>query len=101
MELVTIQKGKRKLIKIKEGYVYLLPSRVPHSPQRPEAGSFGLVVEREREDWEMDGLRWYKNFETCDEVLYERWFPCHDLGQDLVPVVKEYKNSDEFRTRDT
>ena len=37
--------------------VFLLPSRVPHSPQR-EANTFGLVVERVRAQHELDGLRW-------------------------------------------
>ena len=48
MELPTIQNGERKLVKIKQGQVFCLPSRIPHSPQRPEDGSLGLVVERER-----------------------------------------------------
>ena len=29
-------------------------------------GSFGLVVERRREEKEMDGLIYYEDFETCD-----------------------------------
>jgi hypothetical protein len=48
MELPTVQRGKRKLVEIKEGQVFLLKSNIPHSPQRPEAGSLGLVVERSR-----------------------------------------------------
>lgn len=48
MELPTVQRGKRKLVQIKEGQVFLLKSNIPHSPQRPEAGSLGLVVERSR-----------------------------------------------------
>lgn len=46
MELPTIQQGKRVLVKIKEGEVFLLPPKIPHSPQRPEQGSLGLVLER-------------------------------------------------------
>ena len=57
MELPTLQHGERKLVRIREGDVFLLPSRIPHSPQRTEAGSFGLVVERSRRDDELDGLR--------------------------------------------
>ena len=37
MELPTIQGGKRKLVTIKEGEIFCLPSRVAHSPQRPVA----------------------------------------------------------------
>lgn len=45
MELPTIQQGKRKLVKINQGHVFLLPSRIPHSPQR-QKDTFGLVCER-------------------------------------------------------
>eukprot|EP00038_Savillea_parva_P031145 m.83215 g.83215 ORF g.83215 m.83215 type:complete len:325 (-) comp9523_c0_seq1:94-1068(-) len=98
MELPTIQQGKRKLVKIRQGDVFLLPSRIPHSPQRPEEGSFGLVIERTRDDSEQDGLRWYTDFNTCDTVLWERYFHCGDLGRDLVPVVKAFKASPEAET---
>ena len=105
MELPTIQCGKRKLVKINEGQVFLLPSRIPHSPQR-QAGTFGLVVERKRDKDEVDGLRWYTNFEQPDTstdgakpkgVLWDRFFYCGDLEKDLVPVVKAYKGSLECK----
>jgi len=96
IELPTIQQGKRKLVRIREGQVFCLPSRVPHSPQRPETGALGLVVERRRDEaTEKDGLRWYTDFEKCEEVLYERYFYCNDLGRDLVPVVQAFKSSEE------
>jgi len=98
MSLPTVQQGKRKVVDIREGQVFLLPSRIPHSPQRPEAGALGLVVERRREESEVDGLRWYCDFEKCSEVLYERYFHCADLGRDLVPVVKAFKASEECAT---
>ena len=50
LDLPTIQQGKLVVVRIPEGSVYKLPSRVPHSPQRPHEGSFGLVIERERYD---------------------------------------------------
>ena len=105
MELPTIQCGKRKLVKINEGQVFLLPSRIPHSPQR-QAETFGLVVERKRDKDEVDGLRWYTNFEQPDTstdgdkpkgVLWDRFFYCGDLEKDLVPVVKAYKSSPECK----
>lgn len=36
--------------------IFLLPARVPHSPQR-FANTMGLVVERRRLESELDGLR--------------------------------------------
>lgn len=103
MELPTIQQGRRKLVKINQGQVFLLPSRIPHSPQR-QADTFGLVVERKRDQDEVDGLRWYTSFEQPDTstdgstpkgVLWDRFFYCGDLEKDLVPVVKAYKSSAE------
>lgn len=99
IELPTIQRGKRKLVHIREGEVFLLPSRIPHSPNRPENGSLGLVIERERVEGEMDAMRWYTDFNACDEVLWERYFPCRDLGKDLVPVVQAFKASPEAQTK--
>lgn len=98
MELPTIQRGERKLVKIGEGQVFLLKSRIPHSPQRPEAGSLGLVIERSRSPDEFDGLRFYTDFGKCDQILWEKYFYCDDLGKDLVPVVQAYMASDESKT---
>lgn len=39
--------------------VFLLPPRIPHSPQR-QAGTVGLVIERARKEKEMDCLRYMK-----------------------------------------
>ena len=91
MELPIIERGKRKIVHIKEGEVFLLPSRIPHSPQRPEEGSVGLVIERARNiPHEYDCMRWYKDFATCEEIEFEKFFHCTDLGRDLVPVAQEY-----------
>lgn len=91
IELPTVQNGKRKLVKINQGQIFCLPSRIPHSPQRPMEGSFGLVIERRREPGEMDGLVFYEDFETCDKVRWEQFFKCEDLGKDLPPVIGAYK----------
>eukprot|EP00928_Gymnodinium_smaydae_P060442 TRINITY_DN4409_c0_g1_i1.p1 TRINITY_DN4409_c0_g1~~TRINITY_DN4409_c0_g1_i1.p1 ORF type:complete len:351 (+),score=70.62 TRINITY_DN4409_c0_g1_i1:62-1054(+) len=100
MELPTVQAGRRVNVVIREGDVYLLPSRIPHSPQRPHEGSLGLVIERQRYEHEPpDGLRYYVDFATCDKVLWEKYFHCYDLGKDLVPVVQAFNASEEKRTR--
>jgi 3-hydroxyanthranilate 3,4-dioxygenase len=59
MVLKTIEDGKHRDIPISEGSVFLLPPHVPHSPQRPEPGSIGLVVERPRPAGVVDGFEWY------------------------------------------
>ena len=100
MALPTVQAGVRENVVIREGDVYLLPSRIPHSPQRPVPNSVGLVVERQRyEDEPPDGLRFYVDFNTCEDVLWERYFQCYDLGRDLAPVVAAYNASAEKVSR--
>ena len=100
MELPTVQAGRRELVTIREGDVYLLPSRIPHSPQRPEVGSIGLVIERQRYEHEPpDGIRFYTDFATCEHVLWERYFHCYDLGKDLAPIIAAFNASEEKVTR--
>ena len=56
------EKNKPKDVHIKQGEIFVLPGRIPHSPQRPQKGSIGLVIERKRGDHEIDGLRWFLSF---------------------------------------
>eukprot|EP00339_Tiarina_fusa_P014637 CAMPEP_0117039228 /NCGR_PEP_ID=MMETSP0472-20121206/27553_1 /TAXON_ID=693140 ORGANISM="Tiarina fusus, Strain LIS" /NCGR_SAMPLE_ID=MMETSP0472 /ASSEMBLY_ACC=CAM_ASM_000603 /LENGTH=218 /DNA_ID=CAMNT_0004749677 /DNA_START=192 /DNA_END=845 /DNA_ORIENTATION=+ len=91
-----MEHGKPKDIPIKEGEIFILPSYVPHSPQRPP-GTIGLVIERERLANEMDGLRFYTN-ESNEEVLFEEWFHCTDLGIQLKPVIEKFFGSEAYKT---
>lgn len=65
-----IDEGKPRDIHIKEGDIFLLPTRTPHSPQRGP-NTVGLVIERERAKTELDGFLWY--CENCGEKLYEEY----------------------------
>jgi 3-hydroxyanthranilate 3,4-dioxygenase len=89
-----IENGKHKDVVIKEGEFFLLPARVPHSPQRT-ADSVGLVIERKRLTNETDGVKWF--VPGTIETLYEKWFYCSDLGVQLIPLIKEYFASDEYK----
>ncbi|KAI1894436.1 hypothetical protein AGOR_G00115800 [Albula goreensis] len=95
MCLKVIENGKHKDVHIREGEMFLLPARIPHSPQR-QANTVGLVVERRRLPSETDCLRYY--VEKSTEVLFERWFYCENLGTQLVPVIQEFLNSEQYRT---
>ena len=68
-----------------QGQVYLLPSRIPHSPQRPETGSLGLVIERTRYEDEMDGLRWYTVRDLCRCHLA----PCSSNTMGVLPSTQQ------------
>jgi 3-hydroxyanthranilate 3,4-dioxygenase len=60
--------GKRELMTLKQGEMFLLPANIPHSPRRT-VGSWTLVIERKRRPDEVD--RWVWFCEKCDNKLYE------------------------------
>src|SRR5688500_6147265 len=63
-----IENGKPRDIPIREGDIFLLPPRTPHSPQRgPD--TVGVVIERYRREGEKDGFMWF--CESCGNKLHE------------------------------
>ena len=82
-------------IPIREGDIYLLPPKVPHSPQRP-ANTVGLVIERKREKGEKDGFQWY--CEKCGNKLYDEYFKLENIVTQLPPVMERFFASEENRT---
>ncbi|XP_062253512.1 3-hydroxyanthranilate 3,4-dioxygenase-like [Platichthys flesus] len=95
MCLKVIENGKHKDVHIREGEMFLLPARIPHSPQR-QANTVGLVVERRRLLTEIDCLRYH--VENTTDILFEKWFYCQNLGTQLVPIIKELFSSEQCRT---
>lgn len=94
--LVKIQEdGKSIDVPIKEGEIFLLPARIPHSPIRP-ANTVGLVIECKRRPEDKDGLQWY--CDNCNTKLHEDYFPLKDIELDFFPRFKEYYNSEDKRT---
>ena len=59
MMLKVVDDGNHYDVTIREGDVFLLPPHVRHSPQRPQEGSIGLVVEPARHAGQVDGFEWY------------------------------------------
>lgn len=95
MLLRTIQDGKRVDIPIRAGEIFLLPPRVPHSPQR-FANTVGLVVERQRRPEELDGFMWY--CPNCDHKLHEEFLHVADIVKDLPPVFERFYADVDART---
>jgi 3-hydroxyanthranilate 3,4-dioxygenase len=91
MILRVLENGKPKDLKIREGDIFLLPPRLPHSPQRP-AGTIGLVLERKRLPQELDGLVWI--CEECGEKLYEEYFHLTNLVTQLQVVFDRFYAND-------
>lgn len=99
MCLKVVERGKHKDVPIKEGEIFLLPGSIAHSPQR-QAETVGLVLERERAEDELDGLRYFveDNGTPTLDSLYEEWFHCEDLGVQLGPVIKRFFASEQYKT---
>lgn len=90
-----VEDGKPKDVHIREGEIFLLPPRVPHSPQRP-ANTVGLVVERKRETEELDGFLWF--CEKCGEKLYEEFVVLTNIVTQLPPIFDRFYNTPEHCT---
>jgi 3-hydroxyanthranilate 3,4-dioxygenase len=87
--------GKIVDIPIKQGEMFLLPGKTPHSPQRG-ANTVGLVIEKVRENQEIDGFIWY--CENCHEKLYEEHFELTDIVSQLPPLMERFYSDIDKRT---
>jgi 3-hydroxyanthranilate 3,4-dioxygenase len=94
--LVKIQENGQSVdVEIKEGEMFLLPAKVPHSPIRP-AGSVGLVIELKRTEHLQDGLMWF--CEKCNNKLHESYFKLDNIEKDFLPRFTEFYSSEDLRT---
>lgn len=92
MLLKVLEDGKFKEVPIKEGEIFLLPPKIPHSPQR-FADTIGLVIERKRLAHENDKLMWF--CETCHELVYEAVFHLDNLEKDFLPQIDTFLSNPE------
>ena len=84
--LKVIEDGKPRDIPIRQGEMFLLPARVPHSPQRP-ANTVGLVVEQPQGvRRRTHHLRWY--CQKCGDVVHDVEFQPVDLGKQIKPILE-------------
>lgn len=95
MVLKIMENGEPRDIPINEGEIFLLPPKIPHSPQRFE-NTVGLVVERKRLEHEQDGLIWY--CEKCNTKLYEEYFHLENIETQFPPVFERFYASEKART---
>ena len=95
MTLRIMESNKPRDININEGEIFLLSAKIPHSPQRFK-NTIGLVVERKRNKRELDGFQWY--CDSCNTLLYEKFFPLTNIEKDLPPVFDTFWENIESRT---
>jgi 3-hydroxyanthranilate 3,4-dioxygenase len=95
MVLKVVDNGELYDVPIREGEVFLLPARVPHSPQRPQDGSIGLVVEAARPN-ALDGFEWYC-FE-CRALVHRIEVKVTHVVKDLPPLYDAFDADEIART---
>ncbi|MBL7882657.1 MAG: 3-hydroxyanthranilate 3,4-dioxygenase [Bacteroidia bacterium] len=93
--VVIQEEGKAVPVQIKEGEIFLLPPKVPHSPGRG-ANTIGLVMERKRRVDEQDGLLWF--CEKCNNKLYERYFPLKNIMTQFQETFEYFYGNEDLRT---
>jgi 3-hydroxyanthranilate 3,4-dioxygenase len=96
MHVKTMVDGKPRDVPINEGQMWVLPGDVPHSPQRPEPGSIGLVIERVRKEGELEKFQWYCM--DCHHLVHEVELQVSDIVADLPPVFNAFYADQSART---
>lgn len=93
--LRVLEDGQPRDVPIRQGELFLLPARVPHSPQRP-AGTVGLVVEQPQAHQEDHHLRWY--CPQCRAVLHDVAFRPVDIGKQIKQALTAFHGDQALRT---
>ena len=80
------QDGKPKDIIIREGEMFLLPAKIPHSPMRGP-NTVGLVIELVRKGRDLeDGLMWF--CDSCNHSLKTYKFKLDNIEKDFISRFK-------------
>ncbi|WP_232698295.1 3-hydroxyanthranilate 3,4-dioxygenase [Brevibacillus daliensis] len=89
------KEGKREVITVKEGEIFLLPPNVPHSPHRvPD--TIGIVIERNRAEGELEHFIWV--CDECDKVMHRKTVQLTNIEVQVKEAIEEFNGSEEFRT---
>jgi 3-hydroxyanthranilate 3,4-dioxygenase len=96
MVLKVAEGGRIHDLPIREGEVFLLPSHVRHSPQRPVPGSVGLVVENARQPTDRDGFEWFCF--GCGALVHRVEIAVADIVKDLPPLFAAFYADEAVRT---
>ncbi len=90
--------GGPERVDIAEGQMWMLPRNVPHSPQRPDAGSIGIVIERIREPGRTEQFLWFCR--ECHDELYRVDIDVSDIVVDLPPAFERFYGDPDARRCD-
>lgn len=94
--LLLWDRGRYERVDLKEGDVFLMPPHVLHSPQRPQADSRCLVVERQRPGM-ADALQW--SCAHCGTLIKRYEMQLENIVTDLPPVYQQFYVTSEDERR--
>lgn len=97
IKLQIIENNQVRTFDIKEGDIFLLPPKVPHSPQRG-ANTIGLVIERQRAKNELDGCIWYCDNKECNNELHRTDFLLGNIVEQLPKLMQTFYDDESLRT---
>jgi 3-hydroxyanthranilate 3,4-dioxygenase len=83
-------------VPIRQGNIFLLPPHMRHSPQRPQEGSVGLVIEPKRYNNDLDAFEWYC-FE-CGTRVHRVEVKLQSIVKDLPPLYEAFYADEKART---
>jgi 3-hydroxyanthranilate 3,4-dioxygenase len=95
--LLLWDRGKYERVDLREGDIFLLPPHTLHSPQRPEAGSLCLVLERKRPTGERDAFQWC--CARCGTLVQRHEVLLQSIVDDLPPLYEKFYASNEQARR--
>ncbi|WP_303969036.1 3-hydroxyanthranilate 3,4-dioxygenase [Sporosarcina ureae] len=96
VEVINFE-GKREVVEVKEGEVFMLPAMMPHSPHRI-ADTYGLVIERKRDQGELEDFVWF--CENCDQQMHKKTVQLTNIETQVKGAIEEFNSSEELRTCD-
>jgi len=96
MVLKVVDGGAHYDVPLRQGDIFLLPSHVRHSPQRPQPGSVGLVIEPKRPEGLLDGFEWYCF--NCLRLVHRIEVDLVSIVDDLPPLFGRFYDNDRLRT---
>ena len=97
--LLVHDRGRFERVDLREGDVFLLPAHQRHSPQRPEAGSLCMVIERTRATGTLDAFEWY--CARCAQCVHRAELQLASIVDDLPRAYERFYASDDDARRCT
>jgi len=91
--LLMWDRGQYDKVELKEGDMFLMAPHTLHSPQRPEAGSLCLVIERQRPAGLTDAFQWTCGH--CGHLVQRYEKQLESIVADLPPVYERFYATDD------